>query len=383
LRTANLAASPHRIWFVHGVTGNSRKTWTHPETKRFWPDFVAKDFPQARIITFGYDANIIGLAKGLQNAQNSSIRSYGLDLASTIRNLRQNVPALADVPIYFIAHSMGGLVVEQALLLSIGAEQSLHSVAKATSGILFMGTPHEGSRMARLPSLLRDLIPRRIRDTNKTVLNALKPDSEVCKALGDQFNQQVKHGKTLNHVRLFSFYETVKMRGFKDFIVPEESSSLAADFKLPIAGTHTSMVQFPDDKDSEYAKVKGQLNAWLLEDKPDAAVPLPVPPAAAVAAAKANPTADKAKSKQKKSNRSKGGMGNVTFGSHTLSNIYNPQTGAIDLKQTAIAGSQYNQHIASGGTGSQNAANEEYGQPSEDEEDGYGQPSDDEEEGEE
>jgi hypothetical protein len=261
LRTANLAASPHRIWFVHSVTGNNRKTWTHPKTQGFWPEFLAKDLPTVRIISFGYDANIIGLAKGLQNAQNSSIRSYGQDLVSTIRNLRQNIPALANVPIYFIAHSMGGLVVEQALLLSIGPGSSLHGITKATSGIFFMGAPHEGSRMAKLPSLLRNLIPKRSRDTNKEVLSALKPDSEVCKALGADFHQQVKQGERLNHVRLFSFYETVKMPGFKDFIVPEESSSLAADFKLPIAGTHTSIVQFPDDKDSEYAKVKGQLNA--------------------------------------------------------------------------------------------------------------------------
>jgi hypothetical protein len=67
---------------------------------------------------------------------------------------------------------MGGLVVEQTLLLSIGPDSSLQGIAKATSGIFFMGTPHEGSRMAKLPSLLRNLVPKRIRDTNKEVLSA-------------------------------------------------------------------------------------------------------------------------------------------------------------------------------------------------------------------
>ncbi|PMD12685.1 hypothetical protein NA56DRAFT_666164 [Hyaloscypha hepaticicola] len=158
-----------------------------------------------------------------------------------------------------------------------------------------------------------------------------------------------------------------KDAGVQGFIVPKESSSLAADFKLPIAGTHMSMVQFPDDKDSE----------------PAATVPLHAPLTAAVAAAEATPIADKAKSKQKKSKRRGGGLGNVTFGSHTLSGIYSPQAGAIDMKQTAIGRDQFNQHIASGGTGHQNAASEEYGHPSSDEEDGYGRPSADESEEEE
>ena len=43
---------------VHGLGGDLRKTWTHPTSKAFWlKDFLPKQIPDARIMTFGYNAN--------------------------------------------------------------------------------------------------------------------------------------------------------------------------------------------------------------------------------------------------------------------------------------------------------------------------------------
>ena len=49
------------IVFVHGLTGNAYSTWLHQdkETKTYWPyDLLPKDYPDARILAFGYDADI-------------------------------------------------------------------------------------------------------------------------------------------------------------------------------------------------------------------------------------------------------------------------------------------------------------------------------------
>jgi hypothetical protein len=46
----------------------------------------------------------------------------------------------------FVAHSLGGLVVEEALLLaSDSLHDSHHNIVHATSGIIFLGTPNHGS----------------------------------------------------------------------------------------------------------------------------------------------------------------------------------------------------------------------------------------------
>jgi hypothetical protein len=42
---------------VHGLGGDAIDTWTHPKSKAFWlKDFLPKQIPDARVMTFGYNA---------------------------------------------------------------------------------------------------------------------------------------------------------------------------------------------------------------------------------------------------------------------------------------------------------------------------------------
>lgn len=49
------------IVFVHGLTGNSYNTWLNAgPSSVYWPkDLLSKDLVNARILTFGYDADIV------------------------------------------------------------------------------------------------------------------------------------------------------------------------------------------------------------------------------------------------------------------------------------------------------------------------------------
>jgi hypothetical protein len=53
------------IIFVHGLGGSSRDTWTHPESKVFWPTLLREThgLEAVRISTFGYDANFVNVMK--------------------------------------------------------------------------------------------------------------------------------------------------------------------------------------------------------------------------------------------------------------------------------------------------------------------------------
>jgi hypothetical protein len=47
------------IIFIHGLTGDPFRTWFHEQTSTYWPvDFLAKDITDARILAFGYDADV-------------------------------------------------------------------------------------------------------------------------------------------------------------------------------------------------------------------------------------------------------------------------------------------------------------------------------------
>lgn len=98
--------------FVHGLTGNRETTWTHKSTKIFWPsDLLPKDLPDARILSFGYDADVV---RALDAASSNSLRDHGKSLAHELAMNKMRARAI-DRPTFFVAHSLGGLVCEQVM----------------------------------------------------------------------------------------------------------------------------------------------------------------------------------------------------------------------------------------------------------------------------
>jgi hypothetical protein len=67
------------IVFVHGLGGSARRTWTHPESRWFWPRGLVdkKGFQNARVLTFGYFSD---WTKGLGPQSRLDLRDYALQL---------------------------------------------------------------------------------------------------------------------------------------------------------------------------------------------------------------------------------------------------------------------------------------------------------------
>ena len=48
------------IVFIHGLTGDRESTWTVKGAAAGWPEsLLPNDLPQARIILYGYDADVV------------------------------------------------------------------------------------------------------------------------------------------------------------------------------------------------------------------------------------------------------------------------------------------------------------------------------------
>jgi hypothetical protein len=83
-----------------------------------------------------------------------------VDLTSLAKNLLDTIKShlwtehSEKCRIIFVAHSHGGLVVKRALVDDFRASRTNSGIASQTDGVLFFGTPHKGSEIARLGQLV-------------------------------------------------------------------------------------------------------------------------------------------------------------------------------------------------------------------------------------
>ncbi|OBT66162.1 hypothetical protein VE03_05055 [Pseudogymnoascus sp. 23342-1-I1] len=232
------------IIFVHGLTGNRETTWTH-KNGVFWPEQLAHDISTARIMTFGYDADVVkiwGMAGG------NNLRNHGKSLAFAVSDRRRDC---RERPVIFIAHSLGGLVCEQALLHCGEGDKTLEKVFRSTRGIIFMGTPHAGADLAKWGYILAKYSST-VRNTNSDILDPLRQKSDVLTAVQQQFQQLLR--KPDVDIEIYCFFEEKPVFGV-GMIVEEHSATLSQYPNQSIAANHMDMTKFTGVNDEGYQRV--------------------------------------------------------------------------------------------------------------------------------
>ncbi|TGO12691.1 hypothetical protein BTUL_0084g00500 [Botrytis tulipae] len=106
---------------------------------------LSKPFDKARIMTFGYSSRL------RDRGNLSGITAWSQDLLRSVSSLRETKKE-RERPILFVCHSMGGLVARQAMVeLDKYGSQSGYGydgISPAKCALLFLSTPHSGSREA-------------------------------------------------------------------------------------------------------------------------------------------------------------------------------------------------------------------------------------------
>lgn len=222
------------VVFVHGLFGHPRKTWTatatpgektggerpqdHPggestehlahEDGVFWPKtLLPAIIPDAKILTFGYDADVGGF---FSSTSQNTIHQHAENLLSDLADLR-DTPAEQSIPLIFVVHSLGGLIVKDAINQSVSTVGTrLKAIAPATLGICFLGTPHRGSKTASLGKIAWNCTVIATNRPNLRLLQALERNSEILDRIGDSFSQTLlKHD-----IAVYSFREEQETRKF-------------------------------------------------------------------------------------------------------------------------------------------------------------------------
>ncbi|KAH8338072.1 hypothetical protein KR059_004917, partial [Drosophila kikkawai] len=135
------------------VSGNEwHNQDTSEEYTNCWPmEWLPDDYPDARIIGIDYtsaltewSANFTKYCPCERGQGQFEVRASTLlerIVASDVGN---------DRPIVWIGHSMGGLLTKLILIKSSDSEDpKVQQLAKSTRGIVFLGTPHRGSPIAK------------------------------------------------------------------------------------------------------------------------------------------------------------------------------------------------------------------------------------------
>jgi len=134
-RSASKAKNDTAIVFVHGFTGDVEKTW------RRIPEFLRND-PRLNdwdLLGVGYQSNRRFDLTGLWSSD------ARLEEISIMLHARPELSSANYKRLAFVAHSMGGLVVQQALV-------SYAELRNRTSHVVLFGTPSAGLAKARFAS---------------------------------------------------------------------------------------------------------------------------------------------------------------------------------------------------------------------------------------
>ena len=226
-----------------------------PKKTVYWPgDLLPHAVPNAKIYSYGYDADVIKMA--FQAAGKNSISEHGQNFMVELeRHLdSQN-------PIIFVAHSLGGIVVKDVLRRAktnlLPQFQRLH---QRTRCVVFLGTPHRGSGKAGWGQIASNLAACALMDANKALLEGLAVNSEILESIHAEFMKIVYSDDLLIH----SFQEGKGLSGLNGFggkVVEDYSSKL--DYPLEVVesldANHMQMARFHGPTDPNYQKVSRTL----------------------------------------------------------------------------------------------------------------------------
>jgi pimeloyl-ACP methyl ester carboxylesterase len=221
------------IVFVHGLHG-SRESW-RASNGAYWPDLVRTD-PR-----FAYsDVEVAEYPTPASNGRMTSVQ-----LADVLWDRLQQDRVWDHREVVFVAHSLGGILVEEMLLRHPAG-------AAKVRFIVSYGTPHEGSSIARMASLYdKDPLLGELSDTND---NAFLTHLE---------NDWRGHD-SVNGIHRFCAYETEDTAPESRFgrylkaharVVGYYSATYGCDVTTPpqeIRADHVNMIRPPDRQSAAY-----------------------------------------------------------------------------------------------------------------------------------
>lgn len=245
---------------VSGFGSNAFGSFKERGASHMWlRDSLQRDVPNLRVFLYGYDSRFED-QRPLQD-----VHKLGESFKREIRLMRSGQASTRRPrPFIFIAHSLGGLIVKEALIQMqrLTGTMADKTTLRSVFGALFFGVP---SQVMNIDALLRMVEGR----PNQQLLWSLRKGSDV---LIDQGNEW-KRGFRFRDSRIVFFYESRAsptaekvgerwtMTGPPLILVDKDSATDRLRQSdsisiLPINRSHSELVKFSQD-DPDYVETLG------------------------------------------------------------------------------------------------------------------------------
>ncbi|OXV07870.1 hypothetical protein Egran_04368 [Elaphomyces granulatus] len=238
---------------LHGINGHTHNTWKHENGSLWLQDFLPHQLPGARVFSFGYPAEIITIASATRR-----IQDFARALLEGLRAVRRTLEERSR-PIIFVCHSIGGIVLKQAVVIASSDAEGYSHIHDSIIGILFLGTPHQGSEATSYPRVLINIMnaafpdfPGLARKTQANLRNFLERDMDEIQKMGIRFR-----AKSLD-IKIVSFIEQKPTHPFDYRLVDSVSGVVdvpGETIVLMDGCTHFDICRFENDASGIYKRI--------------------------------------------------------------------------------------------------------------------------------
>lgn len=158
---------------VTGLAGHAFGSWSHDRTHNWLRDYLPKDMPELRVMTWGYQSKLEGESR-------QDLETHARDFAGKLRALWESTNY--DRPTILIGHSLGCLLIMHALIMSRNFPGRPQALERFVPLVIFFGAPHGGLNTNALETLVEGT-------PSETLIKQLKPGSPALEYLSKSFKQ--------------------------------------------------------------------------------------------------------------------------------------------------------------------------------------------------
>jgi tetratricopeptide (TPR) repeat protein len=268
------------VIFVHGLGGDASGTWrSGKDDASSWPHWLAAAEPMAGVWSLGYAASPSKWPRVL-GWFGARWRDAGHAMALPDRAVQVldllALKRLGERPLFFICHSLGGLLVKQVLRTAAEAgDARKRRVAENTRAVLFLATPHSGAALASLIGSFPTIFGA------TASIEDLRAHEPHLRELGNWYRRRAPE----LGIATATYFETRDVRGLALIVDPTSAHPGVGEDPVPVDEDHLSIAK-PREPDAPVClRALDILRQDVLAPRPAPGSPAASPPGESAASA--------------------------------------------------------------------------------------------------